>query len=181
MGPGFAGGPGGGGGGTDVNAPSPMQAAKVADLRQKYTGTTDARQQKFISDLTAWAGATHPIYIVGTEQNVKAWNGRQGGSIRVVERVALPTVRVKRPAEFMGGGAGGGWPFPPGGGMGGFPPGGGGPGGFRPPDGGGPPPDDGQRRGPMMRGMPGGFGGLMGGFDGETEVVIAVFTPHRQL
>jgi hypothetical protein len=175
-----AGGPAGVDGGTDAHAPSPMQATKVADMRQKYTGTAAARQQKFISNLTAWAGATHLIYIVGSERNVKAWNGRQGGSIRVVERVVLPAMPVKRRAESMGGGAAGGGAFPVGGGVGGFPPGGDGPGGPRPPDGGGPLPDDGQRRGPMMRGMPGGFGGPMGGFDGETEVVIAVFTPHRQ-
>ncbi|MFA5203702.1 MAG: hypothetical protein WC708_04775 [Lentisphaeria bacterium] len=102
------------------DAPSPMQAAKQTELRQKYTGTPAERRKKFLADLQAWAGTGNAIYLVGTERSLKEWDGLPEGRFQVVARVALPAQPSRR---AMGGGpmmmGGGGFPPPPPDGMGG--------------------------------------------------------------
>lgn len=174
-GPGGAGGPGGGPGGPmgmNANAPSPMQAGKTAAQRAKYSGTSSEREKKYVADVVAWAGDGHKVYVVGSEQEVKQWNGVAGGKVTILSRVKMPEASAgpmamgNRRGQFgqmgrgmMPGGPGGmGMP-----GMGGMP---------------GMPPDGGMGFGP-----PGGFGmaggggpgGPMGGFEGQSEVVIAAF------
>jgi hypothetical protein len=169
------GGPGGPGGPDDNNAdaPSPRQAAKAELERELYTGTIAQRQRKFANDVRTWAGDGHKIYLVGTEQQVREWDGvLAGSSVKILSRVNLPPMpddlaNTGRRGGFGGGGGRGG-PF---GGRGGGGPGfggggpgfggGGGRGGFGGPGG----------RGGGPGG--GGPGGMMGSFNGATEAVIA--------
>jgi hypothetical protein len=156
AGGGFAGGGFGGGGrggvAADPNAPSPRQADKAIEEREKYSGTVAQRQHKFVTDMITWAGPGHKIYIVGAEASVRAWNGIDNGTLKVIKVVQLPE-QPEEPTD--GGGFGGGF-----GGRGGGRGGGLGGGGGR-------------------RGGGGGGGGPMGGFAGETEIVIGEFTPHK--
>ncbi|MDP9175662.1 MAG: glycosyltransferase family 39 protein [Planctomycetota bacterium] len=157
----------------NANAPSPMQMAKSVEQREKYTGTTQQRQQKFIKDLTAWAGADHKVYILGTEQQVRQWNGVAGASIKIISRVKLPEQPKEQLNNSGGPGGPGGGPGGFGGGrggaMGGF---GGGLGGFNgPPDGNGFGGGGGFNGGPGNGGPGGGQGGFgnggPGGFGGD--------------
>jgi hypothetical protein len=140
----------------DPNAPSPRQIVKVE--RQKYTGSTLQRQKKFAADVIGWAGPQGHIFIVGNEQFVNQFDGLGGGRVKIVSSVKLPQM----PAETNVGGPGSfGGPGGPGGGPGGFGGRGGGPGG----------PGGGAFGGRGFGGGPG-MGGPMGGFAGESEVVI---------
>ncbi len=100
-----------------------MQRAKAQMEREKYTGTTQQRDQKFIADLTTWAGPDHKIYLVGSQQLIEDMRDA-GATVKIVTHVQLPPMPVE-PANTQLGGFGprrGG-----GGGMGGGPgPGGGG-------------------------------------------------------
>ena len=168
------GGPGGPGGPDDnnANAPSPRQAAKAELERELYTGTIAQRQRKFANDVRTWAGDGHKVYLVGTEQQVREWDGvLAGSSVKILSRVNLPPMPDDLANTGRRGGGRGG-PF--GGRGGGFPGGGPGFGGGGPGFGGGG--GRGGFGGPGGRGGGpggGGPGGMMGSFNGATEAVIA--------
>lgn len=61
----------------DTDAPSPMQAAKAAALREKYTGSMEQRRAKFLSDVHVW-GRGAGVYAVGSEQELNALGGLGG-------------------------------------------------------------------------------------------------------
>ena len=73
------------------------------------------RRSKLPADLTpalsrdervlAWAGAGHSIYIVGSEQQVRQWDGVAGGTTQIVTRVKLPNglKLVMMPKKTRGG------------------------------------------------------------------------------
>lgn len=159
-------------GGRDPNAPSPMQPAKAALAREKYTGTMEQRRAKFAADVRDWAGGAG-VFFVGTEQELRALGAAGGrGEFEIVARVGVTPPPSSPPPSSLaaqrGGSARPGVLGPGGpGGPGGFagPGGPGGPGGGGP--GGGGPGGGGAR--------PGGGGGIFaaGTFGGATEVVIA--------
>jgi 4-amino-4-deoxy-L-arabinose transferase-like glycosyltransferase len=166
---GFGGGPSGP---DDPDAPSPMQQQKRDLQREKYSGTTDQRWDKFIDDVLAWADGGK-VWFIGTETELTNTLGSEG--VKIVARVPLPEMpQMSGPGgpgmggPGMGGrgrgGQGGGFQGPPGGPGGNF----GGPGGNV----------GGQRGNFPGRGGPGGGpggpgGGPMRGFAGERELVIA--------
>ena len=58
-----------------------MQQDKLRELRQRYTGTTEEKQKKFLADVRTWAGATGRIYILGTESQLQQWE--ELGTIKI--------------------------------------------------------------------------------------------------
>lgn len=154
-------------GGAEEEAPSPMQAAKARQQREKYPGSATEKRAKFQADLRAWAG-TGRVFVVGSERELRGTlaPGAKGEELRIVRRVPLPEAPKAEPRRRGMGGLPG---------MGGGPPGMAGPPGM---PGGGPP---GMGGGPVGMAGPGGMrppGGPMGmGFlAGEKEAVIAVWT-----
>lgn len=135
---------GGGGFGGGPDGPSPRQAAKAAELEEKYVGSAAEQERKFGRDLRTWAAGQN-IWVVGNEGQVMSLDNVGGGHVTIVQRVPLPGPPVDNAGPGQGGfgGPGGG----PGGGRGGRGGGRGGRGGGR-------------------------GGGPGGGFAGESEVVI---------
>jgi hypothetical protein len=143
--------------------PSPRQVGKVKEQREKYSSDPAERERKWAADVSAWAGPDHKIYVVGTQQDIDDWKRLEGATIRIVGKVALPAMPEDSAALGRLRGFGG---------LGRRGAGGAGRRGLGAPGAGipGPPAI------PGAPGFPGGAGplrGPMGGFAGETEVIIA--------
>jgi uncharacterized membrane protein len=112
---------GGGGGfggmGGDNNAPSPRQEEKTVVEREKYTGTTDDRIDKFQKDLRTWAGSK-TVYFVGTREEMESTLGNIADmrDVGVIATLPLPP-EPDAPARegLMGAGMPPGGPGGPGG------------------------------------------------------------------
>jgi hypothetical protein len=104
---GFGGRLNGGFGGADPDAPSPRQAAKTAELRERYVGSIAEIERKFTQDLLAWAGPQGKVWVIGNEGQVMAMDNVGGGKVTLVHRVPLPAAPVLDPAPGNGAGFGG--------------------------------------------------------------------------
>ncbi len=167
----------------DADAPSPMQAAKIKRLQEKYSELTPAqRTAAMAGELTTWA-KERPIYFVGSKEDLESMGAPfRPEDFRIVASIPIPK-------EPDAGGRGPDGP-PPGFGPPGMMP----PGAMPPPDGapampppdgmpGTPPPgrrDRSPGRRPGFAGRFGRGGGFMGGgrLLNGTEIVVAEWNKH---